>query len=419
MEGSPQHLQKVQEINSAILTTRNNFIGHYRRGNMGSRLLTYEPGLDRGVYQTLKTFEHIPEESAYIRARNELNAQTAFSVETFIGERLNVGLSQFRYDLRDGKLYGQGMTEPLVDMISRGRDCRDSVAADIDKPRQDAEVEQFEKIEKIFGNPDTKPGTTIISLSPPGQEGSAYSHNFYDVFVLSEDADTDTRFVEARRYASSLCLEEYKERAEQLDSAYFDEYKNGPMDSYYLSHPLLVDTKSPLSGNPDALHASLQQGHEFLSTEDFVQVRRSIAGLVTSYINTLCDTPDDEQFLNITLNAIMNQADHTADALRRSVRVFVGQQKIDVPLGPVSRLDITKLGKQPVRQVATGCGSSSGFDTGKSEASNVSSFGLRDFGTDKLGNRTFDCPECGEMNIRPVNETIPECQHCGSKKVAC
>lgn len=41
------------------------------------------------------------------------------------------------------------------------------------------------------------------------------------------------------------------------------------------------------------------------------------------------------------------------------------------------------------------------------------------FGTDKFGERTFNCPDCGQMNVRPYNERISECQHCGSGKVAC
>lgn len=385
---------------------------------MGSKLLTYEPGLDRGVYATLKTFQDIPEQTAYIHARNELNAQTYFSVETFIGERLNVGLSSFRYDLRDGKMYGEGMDESLLDMIKRGRDCRDAVAKDVDKPRQDAEIEQFKKIENTLGNPEAQVGTTVISLSPPGGEGSSYSHNFYDVFVLSEDHKTKERFIAAHRYSSDLSLEEYKKRAEELSPGYFAEYKNEPIDSYFLSHPVVVDIESALSGKPEKIHAKFHKDHEFLSTEGFQEVRRVIAGLITSYVNTLVDSPDDKQLLDSHLNYIMNTADDVADRLRRSSGLPVESRKEKYPKPLLSREDILREGNKSVRSVGTGCGESGGYGTDK-EASNVSSFSMRDFGKDKLGNRTFDCPECGQMNVRPVNQTIAECQHCGSKKVAC
>lgn len=41
------------------------------------------------------------------------------------------------------------------------------------------------------------------------------------------------------------------------------------------------------------------------------------------------------------------------------------------------------------------------------------------YGEDDLGPRAFRCPACQKINVRPRNETIPECQKCGSNKVAC
>lgn len=409
------HLQQVNTINQAITARRREFVSQYRNKQMGSTALTYEPALDRGVYQTLREYRHMG--TAYEHTKNELNAYTEFQVETFIGERLNVGLSEFRYDLRDGKMYGQGMDESLVEMIQRGRDCRDAIARDVDKLRQDAEVEQFTKIQEVMGAADV--GTTVISISPPGGEGSSYAHNFYDVFVLSEDEVTNERFVAAHRYASELSVEEYQAKAQELTPGYFAEYKNEPIDSYFLSHPLVLDTKSVLSGKPDAIHALFHKDHEFLSTEDFQEVRRSIAGLIMSYVNTLCDSPDDADFLHLTLNAIMNKADSVADNMRHAVRrgeIYVPQE---IPKGPIPHGEIMRLGQQPVRTVATGCGSSSGFGQEDRTPSNMSSFSSGDLGKDAFGSRTFSCPECGEVNLRPVNELLSNCQHCGSEKVAC
>lgn len=417
---SPQR-QEVARINTAISATRNEFVGKYRRKMMGSKLLTYEPALDREVYKTLKTFADTPQQGAYEEVKQNLNSYTTFQVETFIGERLNVGLSSFRYDLKDGQMYGQGMDVPLIEMIQRGRDCRDSIADDVDKPRQDAEIEQFQKIESVFTDPQAHIGTTIISVSPPGGEGSAYGHNFYDIFVLSEDKATRERFIEGHRYSSDLSLDEYKKQAETLAADYFAEYQNQPIDSYFLSHPLVIDVNSPLHGKPEEIHAKLHKDHEFLSTEDFSEVRRQIAGLVMSYVNTLVDTPDDKEFLETILNATMNKADAVADSLKHNARrsvADIGERAGDIVRGPVSHAEIVQLGSKPVRQAATGCGSSSGFGEDRT-ASNMSSTSVRDFGKDSFGNRVFDCPDCGEMNVRPVNQLLLECQHCRSKKVSC
>lgn len=412
------HLQDVERINKAISKRRHEFVAEYKAKTMGSRALTYEPALDRGTYQILKQYED--QGSAYEHVKNNLNAYTTFQVETFIGERLNVGLSEFRYDLRDGILYGKNMDVSLIDMIKRGRDCRDEVVKDIDKPRQQAEVEQFKKIQDVLGNPKTDLETTVISISPPGGEGSAYSHNFYDVFVLKQDDKTHERYVLATRFASELTLDEYKEKARELSPGYLQDYTGEHIDSYFLSHPLVLDKNSELSGNPDRIHENFHKDHEFLSIENFGEVKRVIAGLITSYVNTLVATPDDELFLNTTLNAIMNKADVVADQLRhpQGRRVAISNhQEIQMVIPP--RSEIYALGKQPVRETTTGCGSSSGFDTEDRKPSNMSSFSSVDLGTDKFGSRTFTCPECGEVNVRPVNELLGECQHCSSKKVAC
>lgn len=417
-EARASHLQKVQEINTALTHRRNSFIERYKAGHMGSRALTYEPALDREIYQTLKTFEN-GDANAYEHAKNNLNGYTMLQVETFIGERLNVGLSSFHYDLRDGQIYGVGMDEPLLQMIARGRDCRDHVVNDVDKPRQQAEIEQFTKIQDIMGSPNATPGATIISLSPPGGEGSAYSSNFYDVFVLEEDTQTKDRSIAAHRYASELSIDEYQTVAEKIIPGYLTEHAGESMDSYFLSHPLVVPDKSELSGNPEKIHEYLHKGHDFLSTEDFNVVRRQIAGLIISYVNTLCDMPDDKEFLELTLNAVMNKADKVVEHLRHPVkRQEMMKTTREQPVVPVRRSDIQRLGKLPVREATTGCGLSGGFGQDRT-ASNMSQSSVVDYGRDSLGARTFNCPECGEMNIRPVNEKIPNCQHCGSEKVAC
>ena len=38
---------------------------------------------------------------------------------------------------------------------------------------------------------------------------------------------------------------------------------------------------------------------------------------------------------------------------------------------------------------------------------------------DKYGSREFKCPACNMTNIRPENELIERCQHCGSNRVGC
>lgn len=74
------------------------------------------------------------------------------------------------------------------------------------------------------------------------------------------------------------------------------------------------------------------------------------------------------------------------------------------------RLDdiIDEYGYEPPIERGS-CGS-----TGSS--SDIFGMTLRD---DEHGGRTFECPTCHLINIRPEGELLRACQHCGSDKVAC
>lgn len=434
IEQRTPHLQKVHEINTAITARRTGFIDQYKTKKMGSPVLTYEPALDTEVYKVLKTFKD-KDSSAYEHVKGELDGYTTFQVETFIGERLNALLSEFRYDVRGGVLYGQGRSDTLLEMIQLGKDCRDEVVKEVDKPRQAAEIEQFTKIQEVFGNKTTPVGTTIVSISPPGKEGSAYSHNFFDVFVLSKDDKTQEKYVAAHRFASELSSDEYKEKASHLVPGYFNEHTKEPLDSYFLSHPLILSTASEFAGSPEKIQSLFHKDHNFLSKEDFAVVRNAVAGMIVSYVNTLVDTPEDEQLIHLTLNAIMNKADGVADSLRRRGSKTLGDLPYKTPQhivppspGLAMRDQIAHYGNQQVRKTPTGCGFSGGFgqDNGRVLGSSRTPSNMSQFrnsenmsGEDKYGKRTFDCPDCHKTNERPYNELLPTCQHCGSSKVAC
>src|SRR5690606_6830339 len=106
--------------------------------------------------------------------------------------------------------------EPFMNMLIRGRDYRREHGKPIDHSREDAEVEGFAKIEQTLCSPDTAVGTMMISISPPGEKGSSYTHNFYDIFTLAPDKQGD-RYIEARRYSSALSNEEYSLKATAID----------------------------------------------------------------------------------------------------------------------------------------------------------------------------------------------------------
>lgn len=434
----PTKEEAVTFLQQKITQRRTGFIEEYRQKKKGSAALTYEPSLDREVYRELHhhRFEH---SGAYQEVLSGLNIYTRFQVETFIGERLNVGLSRFRYDIRfneqgQGILYGQGMEEPLIPMIARGRDTRSFVGEDVDLPRQEAEVTQFEKIQEVMAGPDTPAGTTILSFSPPGKERSAYGHNFYDVFVLREDEKTKERFVEARRYASGLSLDESLQKAEVLQPGYTQDIsKDIPVDAYVISKPIVIGKGHELFDKPDEIHKRLQGDPRAMSYEDFQRkvVRDGLFGeMVGEYLQVLEDDPQNEHLLKRILNAVMNRADEMAGLRKNTLVPSLGRRGNVGLVPPTPLIDhINRYGTQQVRSTTTGCGASGGFGQeigfgsyGKSRIpGNMSPFKSSDVssGEDNYGKRTFDCPECHQTNTRPYNMLLPACQHCGSTKVAC
>lgn len=317
-------------------------------------------------------------------------------LDTFLGERLNVLLSKNKYEIKNNLMYGEDMDEPFIEVIKRGVDYRRKAEGEnrVDKKREEAEIEGFLKIQDALCNPNTQMGTMMLSISPKGSKESLYQHNFYDIFTLKQAQGK--RFIEARRYSSALSYEEYKDKLKLLLHIV-----DAPDDAYFLSHPVKIDPSTSLRvffENADQIHSYLHKNHDFMKIEDFEKILLSLEGLKREYI--IRRNPH-------ILDAIMNKADIKAgfydDFIIPSTLLTVDQE-------------IDFLGRQPVRPVAAGCGSSGSVSGDKkSFPFSVSDFGM----SDKYGDRKFECPECGKTNVRPENQLVLKCQHCNSSRVAC
>lgn len=321
------------------------------------------------------------------------------NLETFLGERLNVILSKSKYEIKDGVIYGEDMDSPFIEVMKRGVEYRRKLDGDkrIDRKREEAEVVGFSKIQNVLCNPNIEPGTMMVSISPPGSSRSIYQHNFYDIFTLKEFYGK--RFIEARRYSSALTYEEYKDKLSLLH--YMGDIVD---DADFLSNPIKIDPSAGLRvffKTADEIHGYLHSEHKTTNEQDFERIKRACRSLSERYAQ--------EKDPNI-LNAIMNKADIEAGLIPNKLVRFYGS--LDQ--------EINFLGKEPVRQAATGCGSSGGFSTNNIDKLLSSPFSISDFGSsDKYGSREFECPECGRINIRPENGFLTRCQHCASDKVAC
>lgn len=330
-------------------------------------------------------------------------------IDTYIGERLNVLLHKTKYEINNGLIYGENMSDPFAEVIKKGIDYKRKTQGEdrVDRKREEAELEGFLKIQAVMLDPQTPIGTMMLSVSPKGREESLYQHNFYDIFTLKEEKGE--RFIEARRYSSALTIEEYKDKLKPLkfvDNIY--------TDADFLRNPIKID--NVFFDNADQIHAYLHREHETIEVEKFEEIMKTCEGLKWEYINN----PSPK-----TLDAIKNKADEKAGFSHYDNTYYSEFIKSKIPLTVDQEIDY--YGNREVRKVATGCGSSGSSSKSLFNNSlNISSpFSVSEFGvneTDDLGDREFPCPACGHTNRRPRNETIARCQNrdCPDPtKVAC
>lgn len=356
---------------------------------MIERIVAYEPQFDQKAYEKVD-----------VKGKEKLDAYTKRQLETHLGERFNVLLSETRYEINDGKIYGENTTEPFMQMLERGVSYRKEFGDPVDFEREEAEVVGFKKVEEALTNDKTPIGTMMLSVSPPGGEESIYKHNFYDVFTLKKDEKG--KYIEAIRYSSSLTEEEYQEKLEP-----FSQFENTPTDVDFLSSPIIVDKNKFKSS--DDLHSYLHKDHDFITKEEFDGVVEIVTPLITSYINTMSERPFDQNLQLLTYNAILNKADLALDIVRNNKDNYL-VKKLGFNSQFTTQMDIFKFGKQPVRVVSTGCGSSGGFLPSQNLSSTAAPFRVSEFGFKNNKEEWFSCPKCSYKANGPVGDTCPGCR---------
>lgn len=367
---------------------------------MNERPVAYETNFDRLAYQNKKDKE-------------KLDAYTRKQLETHLGERFNVLLSETRYGIKDGQIYGGNTNEPFMDVLIRGANYRRLHGNPVDYKREEAEVLGFGKIEEKLADENSRVGTMMLSISPKGGKDSIYQHNFYDIFTLKEDERG--KYIEARRYSSGLSTQE---TVQKLKEGYLLRAESTPTAEQFLGNPIEIERNNTLFKDADDIHNFLHKEHEYTTREEMDEGLRAVGFLITSYVNSLSENLSEAE-IKMHLSALVNGLDI---AMGKTITPFAANEDIKKILN--SRDYIFVLGRQPVRPVMTGCGFSGDlpalsktFIPGQEE----SPFSVSEFGklTDKYGERTFNCPECGRQNLRPKDTLISKCQHCNSTTVAC
>ncbi len=336
-----QEIDGLQEIFNSFLKQR-----------PGHQILSYNPVLERWRY------EQIVSEADEISFRNHEEKQ----IETALRERLRTAKSSVHYKIEGGRAKNELFpNEPFDTILKRGIEYRKRMGS-TETEREQAELNGWSSIFEGLLNPETPVNSKFTVISGPGTvKETSYPHNFVDVY---EKVKTPTGEIKVKmtRTISRTGYEKYREVIESFDSRYFERF-SGPIDAWFLSHPIPGDCEGKLVTLPTAA----------MREEIFQEIFEICFPLILHYINVLCQDTFNPKEVVIAFNAILNKAD--------DVKARIDQRKGGNTVQPLYIFrnigeEAYFFGTRPVREVLAGCGLSAGFETADTSANSVARYGV-------------------------------------------
>lgn len=260
--------------------------------------------------------------------------------------------------------------------------------------REVAECLGFQKLQD--GLADAPIGTMAMWVSRPGSKEEGYgTHSFTFLIQVVED-QVEGKSLRVIPYRNEQSIEEQKRNL-----MYFDENaQNYNSDIDLLANPTIIQQSDSIQDLDDVI--------AFIGEEEKFNIawRENITfimPLVRAYIEMARSGAPDEELLKARYtieNIVLEKKD-----------VIQSQEKNStVVLDSKPQIIFERYGSYAPPVAGGSCGSSSSVEIGA-----LNNFLLQD----KYGPRTFDCPQCGETNLRPENELLSNCQHCGTDQVSC
>lgn len=296
---------------------------------------------------------------------------------TDIGERLDRAESHYVYEIRDGKLYGEGINEPFDESIERG------IIQRWDGSRENSELIGFRFIESFMVDPQTHDGAMVFNPSPP--DGGNYKKNYLDVYKKVGNE------VHAVRYFSDSTNDQYREKILEINPLYEEVIPESPSDIDFFLNPVVVPKH--LDMDPDQLAEFILGSKSGMSEEEYSEILASpnIVALRLSLINTLADNPWVLLELQTTQKALYAGIKKEKD--REVIPIFTSQ-----------RIQIQYLSQEKNTLGGGGCGSGAcSIDR--------SGYNLNLGPRDEKGPLNFNCPSCGVENTRPYGGYVYKCKN--------
>lgn len=321
------------------------------------------------------------------RAREQ---ETRNNILRYLGEyRLAVKFDEFFYRVglspTGERFLAASVEEPVSQRFRKAISQKEKEGKS--SRREAAECLGFEKIEKAFLK-----GSDFLFLwiSPPGKKEDGYGD--YSFTFVGEVKDNKIRVVP---YRNRLSPSQHREVA----SIFSKDSEKLKTDIDFLANPVFIQKKEELTNAEDLL---LRIGEkERIDISWRLRLEAKVRSLVDMFIEGVKN----------------NAQDWELDKIKTAIENFTIDKKTEIIKGEFTSYDfdaidlIDTYGSYAPPKVSGSCGSSSTT--------------LMDFqskfnpGSDKYGERSFECPACGKTNIRPKDELIKNCQHCGSSKISC
>ncbi|MEK7450607.1 MAG: hypothetical protein AAB662_01550 [Patescibacteria group bacterium] len=316
---------------------------------------------------------------------------TRNNILRYLGEyRLAVKFDEFSYREGvgpDGEKFLAVLEEEPISQSFRNAISRKEKEGG-DSRREVAECIGFQKIEEAFLKGED---FLFLWISPPGKKEDGYGD--YSFTFIGEVKNKKIRVVP---YRNKLSLAQHREIA----GIFSQDAESLKTDVDFLANPVFIQKEGELNNAEDLLVRIGEKERMDLSWRQRLEVK--VRGLVDIFIE----------------GVRRNAPDSELDKIRRAIENYTIDNKTEIIKGEFTSYDfdarhlVDTYGSYAPPRVAGSCGSSS-------------SSTLMDFqsklnpGNDKYGERSFECPSCGKTNIRPKDELVEKCQHCGSKDVAC
>lgn len=253
--------------------------------------------------------------------------------------------------------------------------------------REVAECLGFEKIEQKFLQ---KEDFLFLWISPQGQPEDGYGD--YSFTFVGEVKDNKIRVIP---YRNELSLHQHKEIA----GIFSQDAEKFQTDVDFLANPVFIQKREGLKNAEDLLLQIGEKERMDLSWRQRLEAK--VGSLVDLFI----------------AGVKRNAPDSELDRIKRAIENLTIDKKEEITTGNFVSYNfnaehlIDTYGSYAPPKVSGSCGSSK---------STLMEFQSKfNPGSDSFGERSFECPECGKTNVRPEDELLKSCQHCGSSKVSC